>query len=244
MAPITSYHRPGTLDEALALIGRDGVATAVLGGGTVLNADPGFDGELVDLQGLGLGTVERSGTGVEVGAMVRLQTLVDDERVPPLLRELAHREAPATFRNAATVGGTVAAADPESVLVAGFLVHQAVITVVRPGATEVEGLAAVLADRGRLAGGLITSMTVEAGGDTAWASTARTPADRPIVAVVGRRSEQGEIRLAATGVAPTPVLIDADGIDALDPPGDFRGTADYRRHLATVLTDRVLDRLS
>jgi CO/xanthine dehydrogenase FAD-binding subunit len=43
--------------------------------------------------------------------------------------------------------------------------------------------------------------------------------------------------LAASGVAAVPVVVDDPG--ALQPPGDFRGSADYRRSLATTLTARV-----
>ena len=75
-------------------------------------------------------------------------------------------------------------------------------------------------------------------------ATARTPADTPIVAALGRRTDEGALRLALTGVAATPVLVDADHLDALDPPGDFRGTPAYRRHLAAVLTARVAEELA
>jgi CO/xanthine dehydrogenase FAD-binding subunit len=46
-----------------------------------------------------------------------------------------------------------------------------------------------------------------------------------------------------TGVAVTPVLVDRDDLGSLQPPGDFRGSPDYRRQLAGVLTGRVLARL-
>jgi CO/xanthine dehydrogenase FAD-binding subunit len=45
-------------------------------------------------------------------------------------------------------------------------------------------------------------------------------------------------------VAPTPVLVDDGSIDALDPPGDYRGSAEYRRHLAAVLSARVREELA
>ena len=72
----------------------------------------------------------------------------------------------------------------------------------------------------------------------AWESTERTPADTPIVLVVGRRNGSGRVGLAATGVADTPVRLDALDLDGLEPPSDFRGSSDYRRHLAKVLTAR------
>jgi CO/xanthine dehydrogenase FAD-binding subunit len=89
---------------------------------------------------------------------------------------------------------------------------------------------------------IITAVTIKTSGQTAAARTARTPADRPIVAAVARRAAGGQWRLALTGVADRPVL--AHLTDSLDPPGDFRGSGEYRRALAAVLTARVLDQLA
>ena len=50
-------------------------------------------------------------------------------------------------------------------------------------------------------------------------------------------------RVALTGVAATPVLVDPSALDSLDPPGDFRGSPEYRREVAGVLTKRVIAQL-
>jgi len=63
--------------------------------------------------------------------------------------------------------------------------------------------------------------------------------DRPIVAAVAHRSGD-TVRLAMTGVSTIPSVVDPDNVADLDPPADFRGTADYRRSLAEVLARRVL----
>jgi CO/xanthine dehydrogenase FAD-binding subunit len=75
------------------------------------------------------------------------------------------------------------------------------------------------------------------------ARTARTRADRPIVAAVARRTPDGQRRLALTGVAAVPVLVapTPDAADGLEPPGDFRGSTEYRRALAGVLARRALE---
>ena len=82
------------------------------------------------------------------------------------------------------------------------------------------------------------------GGETADARVARTPADTPIVAAVGRRDEEGNVRMALCGVADIPILVDPDEIENVDPPADFRGSAEYRRQMAGVLGGRVLAALS
>ena len=90
---------------------------------------------------------------------------------------------------------------------------------------------------------LIIGITLAGGGVTAIATTGRTPGDRPIVAALGRVGDDG-IRLALCGVAPTPQLVDPAALDLLEPPDDFRGSTAYRRHLAGVLSARVLEELS
>ncbi|MEA3503270.1 MAG: FAD binding domain-containing protein, partial [Actinomycetota bacterium] len=103
---ITQYHRPLTLDEAIALTARPDAV--IIAGGTSVNADPGrMPITAVDLQALDLAGIDTDGESVRIGATTRLQDLVDSTLVPPVLRDLARREAPSTIRNAATVGGTI-----------------------------------------------------------------------------------------------------------------------------------------
>ncbi len=243
MALITAYHRPSTLGDALTLLAADGAI--VLGGGTALVARE-HDGpaEVVDLQDLGLDAIEVDGNKVRIGAMARLQDVVDDDAVPALLRELAHREDVNTIRNAATVGGTVAAGDPESELLVGLLAYDAVVTVAREAGSDDVAIDEVLSDTGVLMGGIITSVTVPAGRPAVADRVGRTPADKPIVAAAATIDGSGTVRLALTGVASTPVLADPTDLAALDPPADFRGSADYRRELAAVLGARLTARLA
>jgi len=244
MAPIRAYHRPETIEDALALVAHTDVDATILAGGTVINGLPEDDPiDVVDLQALGLDQLEPDGDRLRIGAMVRLSDLAENDLVPALLRDLARREAPNTLRNAATVGGTVVAADAESELVAGLLAFEATVAIVHSIGSESIPLDELLVDRSRLGLGIITGITVDVGGDAAAERTGRTPADRPIVMVVGRRAEDGTIRLALTGVDTTPVLVDIGDLAGLQPPADFRGSAEYRRELARVLTARVMARL-
>lgn len=243
MPTITNYHRPSSVDEALALLGRTSAESVILAGGTVVNAEPGAGAAaVIDLQAAVGGEIEHHDGRVNIGAMARLQDLVDHPDVPALLGEVARREGPNTFRNAASVGGTVARADRESELLAGLLVHEATVEVHRSDRTASVALADLLTDLSTLEGGIITSVSIEIGGATATERVGRTPADSSIVAAVGRMSSDGPL-LAITGVAATPVLVDPASVGSLSPPGDFRGSPEYRLHLAEVLAARVLHRL-
>ncbi len=242
MTSIRAYHRPDTIEDALDLLTRPG--SVPLGGGTVLNGLPTqAPTEVIDLQALDLAHISLKGAVTSIGATATLQMVVASDDVPPLLRDLAHREAPNTIRNAATIGGTVAAAEPESQLLAGLIAHGATISMIGPKGTEETELVNLLADRTMLDGRLITTIAVTVGASGFAARAGRTPGDTPIVMVAGVRDEEG-VRLAATGVAATPVPLDLDNVEALHPPADFRGSATYRRHLAAVLGARVMTELS
>jgi probable selenate reductase FAD-binding subunit len=238
MVTVTAYWRPTSITEALELLERPDAV--VLAGGTRLDADPSDEQvEVVDLQALHLGGI-RAGEGdaLRIGAMVTLQELADSPLAPDVVREAARREQPSTLRAQGTVGGCVATGRADSELLAALLVHEAVVEVEDRTVTEGMPLGQVLEELFLPAGQLVTAVTIRTGGTTAAARTARTPADRPVVAAYAR-SLEGVRRVALTGVAPTPVLVEPG--DDLQPLGDFRGSAGYRRHLAEVLTARVLE---
>lgn len=244
MSTVRSYHRPASIDAALALLGRDDVTTVILGGGTAVNASTSREPiEVVDLQGIGLDGITLHGGTMTVDAMVRLQDLVEHPATPLLIAEAATREGPNTLRNAATLGGTIGARRPDSELLAALLVHETVVSSVGPDGASDVALGDALSDPEAFTGRIITRVGFATEGKGHIARTGRTPADRAIVAAVGRRGDDGRITIALTGVAESPILTDESAIAALEPAGDFRGSPEYRRELAATLTGRVLDTL-
>ena len=235
MPLVAAYHRPDTVEEALVLLASSN--RIPLGGGTAINADrQASEVEVVDLQGLGLDTIDSTGDRVDLGAMASLRSVMEFFGESTMLGELAKAEAPSTLRTLATIGGTVAGADAESALLAALLVHEATIAFAtgpdRP-------LGDVLAN-GLGASSLITRVSVRSGGQTGHAATGRTPADTPIVSAAARKTESGII-LALSGVAEVPQLVDPlDPTAGLNPPGDFRGSTAYRLELARTLARRVI----
>lgn len=247
MNQLKTYHRPANVDEALRLLARPGVKTGVIGGGTcaVPHLSKTVD-DVVDLQSIGLAELDLSGSSLTLGAMVHLQTISDDNRLPALLRQTAQQEGPNTLRQAATIGGVVVGAGKESELLAALLVFEATVQVRNSTGPKTISLADFLLDvPSALGGGLVTSIALTVTGQTAWARVARTPADSPIVAALARRSDNGDVCLALCGVANTPILVNPDNIEAtVTPPGDFRGSTAYRRQMAVTLTRRVMAEVS
>lgn len=253
MAKVKEYHRPTSVAAALALLGRPGVTSVALAGGTqvtpqLVDSDYAIGTEVdavIDLQAVGLTQIERQGDRLTLGAMVRLQTLVESDDVPPLLREMAHREGPNTLRQMGTIGGLVASSNPESECLAALLLFDAEVQIQgRSGETHM-----TLADfwaqgRAALAGGLVTAVTIATTGQTASDRVARTPADTPIVAALARRTDDGNLRLALCGVAATPCLVRPEAVADLSPASDFRGSSAYRRQMAIVLSRRVIEQVT
>jgi CO/xanthine dehydrogenase FAD-binding subunit len=231
-----AYYRPDTLDEALSLLANPN--RIPLAGGTTINAGrENSELEVVDLQALGLAGIESVGATLRIGATATFAAVAESHNVPDTLRELARREHPASIRTLATVGGAIASADPDSTFVAALLVHDAQVEL---AGSDDAPLADIL-DSGVSDGAIVTAVIVDPSGETATSATGRTPADTPIVAAVAR-SANGNITLALTGVAAAPVIVSVDEpTNGLEPPGDFRGSAGYRLHLASILSSRALE---
>jgi CO/xanthine dehydrogenase FAD-binding subunit len=267
MLRISEYHRPKTLDDALALLQRD-ENTAPLAGGTGLLPSRAFDVDsVVDLQALRLDGLSVEGFHLHIGAMVPLQRLVESPAAGEFLGGAACLEGPITYRNAATTGGIIASGDALSHLLIALLVLETKVHLRLPGPATVSLDRVLDSPRKFLASGLITGLTAisaEGAPGTALARVARTPRDKPIVAVAVRVTREGElcggVHIALAGVADRPVrvyetedqlkgqpfdegLVDiavAGLLEQLDPPSDFRGSSEYRREIAVILTRRAL----
>ena len=242
MAILHEYHRPETLAEAVALLARTDRRLLPLAGGSKLVGElelrlhPDVDG-VVDLRRLGLDEITVLGSRLVIGATVTLaalgEHLVTGMLAGGLLRRAAQGEGPINLRNTATVGGVVAAAEPDSELYAALLAFDATVTQVVGGQT----VTTPLTDLGRIQG-LITEVAISlppANLHGGAARVARTPADRPIVAALAVVGPNG-VRIGLCGAAPRPILAGMP----LDPPDDFKGSAAYRRAMVEVVTARAL----
>ncbi len=118
------YHRPETLDAALALLAEHGDAAKAIAGGQslvpMMNLRLAQPAELVDLGDLaGLDSIREAGAVVEIGALARHHALAESELVRkrcPLLAEAASGIGHHAIRQRGTLGGSLAHADPAAQL--------------------------------------------------------------------------------------------------------------------------------
>ncbi len=269
---LREYHRPTDLDEAKKLLNRRSVKTVPLAGGAALIGEGAPDVEaVVDLDGLGLDFIEYENGALYLGALLRLQTIVDKlaDVSDVLLAEAARRTAGWNMRNMTTVGGVLAGGDvhtPFSVALAALRARVKIY--------EQAGEMPLWADLSKeirlhgLKGKLFTAISLNLPPGQMGASyhqVARTPADRPIVcaaAVAYETTGQGlETSTAVGGLMPDLLVIsrpsardalaacvDAVAAEVARPHApesatlsDFRGSAAYRRSVAPVLARRALE---
>jgi len=249
---ITTYHRPKTLDEALALLSQPN--TFPLGGGTLLSHSASDSVEVVDLQSLSLDSINKIGNNLEIGATVTLQGLLKNEHCPDALKSALKLEAPLNLRNAATVAGTLVSCDGRSTFVTVMLALDAKIeqTILDNSKTEsrLSNIGEFLPLRPH---GLITAITIPFNVKLAFDYVSRTPADKPIVCAALVQWNSGRTRLALGGYGKSPMLAmdgtEAEGLEtaasnAFHEATDEWASAEYRMDVAATLAKRCLEKVN
>ena len=255
---ISEYHRPQTLEKALALLGRTEIVTMPLGGGTFLNSPasveyfPSNDIAVVDLQALELNTIERNATFINLGATATLQAILDISGLPEAFYRAVRNETTYNLRQVATVAGTQVAADGRSPFATVMLALDAHLTILPD--EEAISLGDLLPFRfERLHRRLITKISIPASARLAYEYVARTPADQPIVCASVARWPSGRTRLSLGGYGSEPMLVmdgpESGGVEvaaraAFSQAGDEWASAEYRADMAVVLTNRCLAKLA
>jgi len=220
--PPFAYAAPTTLDEAVGLLTEHADAEPrVLAGGQSLIplmnfrlAKPGF---LVDLRNVaGLAGIRRDGDILVIGAMTRMSELERSPEVAvaaPLLAEAVGLVAHTPVRNSATIGGSLAHADPAAELPAVALAADAELVATGPAGSRRIPAAEFL--RGPFSTALapdeiLTEVRLPVWhGGHAFVEFSRIHANFAVVGVAALAElDGGRIRrsaLAVTGVAPTAI---------------------------------------
>ncbi|HNQ93188.1 MAG TPA: FAD binding domain-containing protein [Anaerolineales bacterium] len=248
---ITAYHRPKTLDEALALLSQPN--TVPLGGGTLLSQPTTDSVHAVDLQLLGLNSLRVNGNNLELGATLTLQSLLESEHCPDALKRALKLEAPLNIRNSATLAGTLVSCDGRSTFGTVLLAMDAKIAVmskqsaVSSNQSSAISVGEFLPLRPR---GLITSISIPLNVKLAFEYVSRTPSDKPIVCVALAQWNSGRTRLAVGGFGKSPMLaMDGTASDdaataarnAFHEANDDYGSAEYRMDVASTLAKRCME---
>jgi carbon-monoxide dehydrogenase medium subunit len=242
------YLRPESIEQALEML----ASGVPLGGGTTLAPQRNSLETVVDLQGLGLTDLEASGGKVIAGASCTLQQLVEAEgTIAETLREVCRREAAWNLRNVATIAGAILACDGRSPLATALIAAGARAALAGGEIVELEDLL----DRRPLAPGtLVSALHWKSKATLHYEQVARSPADRPLVAVAVGHTDGTAYRVVLGGFGERPVRVPraekalgADDLraageaaaEAYAQAGDVWASAEYRSHVASVLVRRM-----
>lgn len=124
-------HHPATAAEAVSIRHGNKDGAVYLAGGTDdLRLGGSAEGkELIDINGLGLDTIEVRDGRLYIGARVTLQQLIESELVPCFIKDAARFCGSFVKRNSATVGGNIGARRDDSYLGAALMAADAKLLV-------------------------------------------------------------------------------------------------------------------
>jgi carbon-monoxide dehydrogenase medium subunit len=260
-----TYERASSVAEALEHMGRGALPLA--GGHSLIPALKlrlSAPEALVDIARIPeLSGIRVEGEMLVIGACTRHRVVAGSPEVianAPVLSSAAAEIGDQLVRNRGTIGGSLAQGDPHGDLPAVALAVDAQIVVRSAAGTRtiaaddffVDYFTTALAD-----GELITEIRIPAGQKQgAYAKFNRRTADWALMAAAVSKGSGGW-RVALCGAAPTAVR--AAGVEAalasgasaaeaaaragegIDPEADLGGSAEYKRHLASVMARRALE---
>jgi carbon-monoxide dehydrogenase medium subunit len=266
MIPVEfEYKRAESVADAVGMLG-DGGDSVVLAGGhslvPMLKLRVASPGRLVDISGIAeLVGIRDAGGHLAVGAMTTHRDVADSTMIQsgcPVLAETAAGIGDPQVRNRGTIGGSIAQADSHGDLPTLLLALGGSVAVQGPGGSRTIGaddLFTGYLTTSLQPGELITEVRVWKVGSAAYVKFSRRHADWAIVGVAAVISGS-TLRVAMNGMAVTPVRATgaeeawngsnaadaaAHVADGLRPISDEAGSAEFRSHLATVLTRRAIE---
>lgn len=265
-----SYLRPTTLDEAVRLAAQPGTIALAGGGLLLGTLDFPYETVVDLQAVPELNRIDAGDNGVTVGGAVSLQTLVESDSLIPALKRSITRFLPLNQRSNTSVGESLIAPQPLREWLAALVALDVGVELISSDGTHDTYSIAELTETDSeptLHSGIIASVFIphlEAVEALGTAFVARTPADDPIVnaaAFVALNDDHtiANAFVALCGVSAQPVVnvlmatlvgmpFDAANSASaakwiatqVNPVDDWRGSADYRREMARVTTQRAL----
>jgi carbon-monoxide dehydrogenase medium subunit len=263
-----TYRRASTVDEVLALLAEHGDDAKLLAGGhsllPLMKLRLAAPEVLIDLAAVDeLRYVRQDGDTIKIGALTRYHDLQQDGTLLEHARLVAHAAGVVgdpQVRHRGTIGGSIAHADPAADLPAALLASDATLVITGPDGQREESVAdfcqgpftTTLADNE-----LLTEIQVPTKAGEGWAfeKFTRRAIDWAIVGVAAVGNAVALINMAGTPLrakATEAALANgastaeaaAQATEGTSPVDEPHATANYRKHLAMVLTARALEQVA
>jgi len=260
--PSFEYHRPSSINDAVAALSSGEDATVVAGGMTLLPTIKqrlAAPSDLVDLGGLAeMKGVSEEGGAVVIGAMTTHAEVAADPTVNakiPALARLAGNIGDPQVRNRGTLGGSIANNDPAACYPAGLMAMGATIHT-NKRSIPVDEYFTGMFETALEEGELVVKVSVPVPEKAAYIKFAQPASRYALVGVAVAKTADG-VRVAVTGAGQdgvfrvaeaetalngsfTPDALDGVTVSPDDLNSDIHGSAAYRASLVVTLAKRAV----
>ena len=268
------YVEADSADAAIAALTEHGDEAKLMAGGHSLIPLMKFrlatPGVIVDIGRISdMNYVREAGGHIAIGALTTHRELETSQLLKaqaPMLAHVASKVGDPAVRHKGTLGGSIAHADPASDLPAALLALGGSVIAKGPnGEREIAGsdLFTGFLESALAPDEIMTEIRIPNAANAGWSyqKFQRRAQDWAIVAVAALVPKNNDpARVALVNMGPTPMtsaavegalasgasIDDAAAVaaDGTSPPEDLNGDAEYRGHLARVLTKRALEQAS
>jgi carbon-monoxide dehydrogenase medium subunit len=259
----TTYHRPATVDEAVALFAKGTDAKYLAGGHTlipVMKQRLAKPSDVIDIARIpALIGIEATADTLTIKAATTYIDILNSAEVKrsiPAITHLTSVLGDPAVRYRGTIGGSVATNDPSADYPAAVLALNATVKTNKrdiPADEFFKGMYATALDENEIITAIMFPIPEKAGYEKM-----RNPASRfALTGVFVAKSKSGEIRVAATGASQSGVMRvsvlerllganwSAASLDGATVPddgliSDIHGSSDYRANLIKVMAQRAV----
>lgn len=258
----TTYHKPGSISDAVAALAGAEDGKLLAGGQTLIatmKQHLAAPSDLVDVRSIdGMSGVSSEGDTLVIGAATthaEVAASADAQRLCPALAQLAGGIGDPAVRHMGTIGGSIANNDPAADYPAGLLAHGAtIVTNKRELSADdfFQGLFTTALDEDEI----ITSVRIPSASTAAYVKFRQPASLFAMVGVCVVKTGAG-VRVAVTGAGEdgvfrhdglesalaanwTPEACDGVEVSAEGIMSDIHGSSAYRAHLIKVMAKRAV----
>jgi CO/xanthine dehydrogenase FAD-binding subunit len=210
---ITAYYRPENEKEALTLLSRVDVNSIGICGSIHFGPESECV-EVVDLQKIGLDSIHQEKDRVTIGGLTYLNTLFEDARIHPAIKNILMQDYTNNQRNLLTLGGALYISGKSSLLPGVLLALNAQLKPLM----EKEKLSVDdwLVRRREKKMAIVAEVVFSSLSNIGFEAVRKTPVAPAMIAVIAAKFKDGRSRIVLSGEAFEKPLLAVDDVDEME----------------------------